>query len=339
MGVVTQARGDTMNTRTMSAAVAGALVVLLSGCSGGGSGPDGTGGPGEADATLGPLGEYYQKVLGEQDQESFDDQQRRAEEIVAACMAEEGFEYIPVENNGMVVQVGGDDGPAWDSVEFAEQFGYGATTYEDMPGYSSGEEYVDPNQDYVEAMSESERDAYYEALYGPPQEAPSDDATAEAVEWDWTTAGCQGKGQHESSVANQAMEDESFKVIMEELNHLYEGVADDPRLADIDSEWAACMSEAGYTFATPSEAQQSIYDAMNELWEQASADGANEPDEAAMAELRTTEIATAVADRTCQIEVKYTERQQAIYFEMEQRIVDAHRAELDAWAAKYGQDG
>ena len=52
-----------MNARTMSAAVAGALVVLLAGCSGGGSEPDRT----DPDKKLSPLGEYDDRVCVDQD--------------------------------------------------------------------------------------------------------------------------------------------------------------------------------------------------------------------------------------------------------------------------------
>ena len=60
-----------------------------------------------------------------------------------------------------------DDMPEWDSLEFAEQYGYGATTSQDMPmNQGADEEWVDPNADYVATMSETEQQAFYEALYG-----------------------------------------------------------------------------------------------------------------------------------------------------------------------------
>lgn len=314
-------------TRTRWAAVAGALVVLLAGCSGGGPGPETTGG-GEED--VGPLGEYMMKLGGNLDQADAEEMSRRMEELTAECMAEEGFDYNPSTQSG-VSFVSGDDMPDWRSVEFAEQYGYGATTYEDMPGYVSGKEIVDPNQDYVEAMTESERTAYYEALDGP-QPTPGPDGE---YEWDWETAGCRGAAQHEVyGATSAAWEDEEFAGLVDEINGLYQRVADDPRLADGVAEWASCMADAGYTVSALDDAQQEIYDAVNELW--STPDG---PSDAALDELREREITTAVADRTCLEQVGYRDLEREVNRDLEEEFVDTHRAELDAWVAAYGKDG
>ena len=44
-------------------------------------------------------------------------------------MQDEGFEYTPQDASGMTQSIEDEgDMPAWDSLEFAEQYGYGATT-------------------------------------------------------------------------------------------------------------------------------------------------------------------------------------------------------------------
>jgi hypothetical protein len=321
----------------VAAGVAGALVVLLAGCSGNGSGG---GGGSEPTPSVGPLGAYFEKIGGSYDQDDAEEQARRYEEIVAECMAEQGFEYTPQDTSsmGMAVAepVSTDNGmPAWDSLEYAQQYGYGATTWQDMPGATAeatAQEWTDPNQDYLDAMSDSERNAYYEALYGKQDQEPDENGV---IEYDWTTAGCQGKASHEAyDAGNGAYDDPGYKALEDDLNTFYESYSTDPRMADIDAEWSDCIADAGYTFDTPTDAQQSIYDQMSKLYE--NADGkTGEPDEATMAELKKQELATATADRQCQIDVKYTQRQQEISLELEQQFVDEHKAELDALVAKY----
>jgi len=94
----------------------------------------------------------------DQDEESMqreeDERMRAMEEAVAACMAEQGFEYIPVDHSTRTVVVHDDEEEDIESVEWAQQYGYGVTTEpwaDEAP--SVEEEWVDPNEDYVNAMS------------------------------------------------------------------------------------------------------------------------------------------------------------------------------------------
>ncbi|WP_315097994.1 hypothetical protein [uncultured Cellulomonas sp.] len=323
-------------TWTTAAIAAGAVALtLLAGCSSGGGTPTG-------DATLtyedSPLNAYWEKLGGSQDETDMDAQMARSEEIVAACMQDEGFEYTPQDNSGMTaVMEGEEDMPAWDSLEFAEQYGYGATTSSEMPmNQGGGEEWVDPNADYLETMSESEQQAFYEALYGKQtmSEEPTDEETAEVQEYDWTTAGCQGKAQHEVYEAGQVYDDPEFKDLMSEMNELYEDSRTDERTLEAYATWAECMAEAGYDFAKPEEAQQSIYDLTNEIPYD---EETGEQDPAALAELRDQEIETAVADRTCQDSTGAGRAVLEAQFEIEQEFIDAHKDELDAMVAKAAQ--
>ena len=310
---------------------AAALALLLTACSGKGGQGDASAQP---TAEMGPLSAYMEKIGGAQDDADYQEMSRRSEELIAQCMADEGFEYVPVDQSGqMAVSTGSDDMPAWDSVEYATLYGYGITTYEDMPGYTevTTTESTDPNQDIVAAMSDAERDAYYAALYGEQVEPdPDAEATPEATAtWDWSTAGCQGAAQHEVYEQDQPWADPDFQALQEEMSTLWEGMVTDSRITDAETEWSSCMADAGYTFDAPQDAQTSISDAANALW------GDGEPDDAAMASLRELEIATAVADRTCTDSVGLTDVQTAVQLELEQQFVDAHKAELDAWVARY----
>lgn len=323
-------------TPLLPAVAATVAALALAGCSGGGSTPT-------QDET-GPMTAFFEKVGGGFEDEDFEKQQREAEEITAACMAEQGFEYTPAEPMSVGTE-GDDDIPEWDSKEYAEQYGYGATTSEEIYGDGGGEEYVDPNADYVAAMSESEQAAFYEALYGKSVEVDpeAEGETAAEAEYNWEDGGCQGKASHEVYEQGQIWDDPALKDVMEEMNTEYESLADDPDLRKAQTAWATCIGEAGYDFAAPEDAQQSIYDEMNALWEaamptdpEAAADpeASYEPDEAAMAELKKKELALAAADYGCKESSGYIKAQKTAQLALEKRLWDKYGEQLEAAAAK-----
>jgi hypothetical protein len=318
---------------TTAIAIGAVAIALLTGCSSGTDGSDPT-----DDGTLtyedSPLNAYWEKLGGSQDQADADAQMARSEEIVAACMQEEGFEYTPDDSSSRTSDEEVDDGmPEWDSLEFAQQYGYGATTYSEMPTNKDAETYVDPNADYLATMSESEQQAFYEALYGPQSmsEEPVEDEEPVEQEYDWTTAGCQGKAQHEVYEEGQVYDDPEFKDLFDAMSELYTDAEKDERTIAAYREWSECMADAGYDFANPNEASNSIYDLVNAI-PYNEEDGTQDP--AALAEIRDDEIATATADRTCQDSTGVERKALKAQFAIEQEFIDAHKDELDAMVEK-----
>ena len=302
-----------------------------------------------AEMELAPLDEFMNQIYGGWDEETANKQQMEVEELTAECMLEQGFAYTPVDWSAMGGGMSYEEPDiAWGTLEFAEQYGYGATTNpygdeEPMPEETM-DEWVDPNQEYLESMSEAEMMAYQEALWGT-MSTEEFDPDAE-VEYSWENAGCQGWAQHEVQ-GDFGMTDDTFSALEEEMNSLWESQMSDPRLAEVSAEWASCMADAGHPgLAAVEDAANSIYDKTNVIYEEAYADmdpnvewtpeldaQIQEGVEAALAELTTEEIELAVADFTCQEEVRYLEVQQEVSFALQQDFVDAHRAELEAWAA------
>src|SRR5690606_32544565 len=143
----------TSPARTATAAAGIALALTLAACSGGSNGDDGT-----TEIEAGPLDEYFEQMYGDWDEDEGNRQMMEVEEITAECMREQGFEYTPVDysTQGGVSFSSDDLDVEWGSREFAEQYGYGATTDpwggQDMPEPEPGQEWVDPNQEYVESM-------------------------------------------------------------------------------------------------------------------------------------------------------------------------------------------
>lgn len=277
-------------------------------------------------ATEGPLSEFFADVYGDWDEEKAQAEQMEIEEAVARCMVEQGFEYQPVDQSGMSFTSSTED---QDTEEFAAEHGYGFS----VPIEPSEEEqaamdaWVDPNQEYVEAMSESEQTAYYEALYGDMASMEYDE-DAEMPEYDPSTAGCQGAAQEEVYGDQNALyESEEMVAFNEATTQLYEDVAADPRLQEVDTAWSECMAEAGFTgYATPQEAMDDMMERSNALWEDGSAEG---PSEEAQQEVQDLERDTAVADFACKEDVGYEKVQLDVQRELEAAFVEEHRAEME----------
>jgi hypothetical protein len=337
-----------MTARTTWTAGAPALLLILAltGCaSGGGDGGDDGAEPAAQEVELGPLDEYFQKAYGEYDEDQAARDMRRVEEVVAACMAEEGFDYTPMDTSQMVSGPPEDLDVEWGTLEFAEQYGYGITTnpYGDPAESMPQEEFVDPNAEYVESMSQSEQEAYFVALHGD-QVFPEDGESGEDFVYDWTQNGCQGRAQHEVYEGGEA--GDAVTSLQEEMNAVWEQTQQDPRVVEATTAWVSCMGDAGITgLTTVDEAQMRISDQANAVYEEVYNNGdmaAEMPTPEDVAELETQvkerlgaiteeEIDTAVADFECREDVGYDDTFQEVGHDLQQQFVDTHREELDAW--------
>lgn len=315
----------------LPALAASVVALALAGCTGGTSSASAEDG--------GPMTAFYEKLGGSFEDEDYERQQREMEEIIAECMAEQGFEYTPNEPTSFEEP---DDLPEWDSKEYAEQYGYGATTSDEIYG---DEEYVDPNADYLASMSESEQNAFYEALYGvQPEVDPEADPEAE-IEYNWEDNGCSGKASHEVYEQEGSIwEDPEFTALSDEMSTEWEAVLDEPKVSAAQEKWVECIAEAGFDFSSPDEPQQEIYDELNALWEAAAPDpeaaetdpeASYEPDPAEMAKLKEKELKLAAADYACKESSGFTKAQNEAYAAIEQRMWDKYGERLEAIAAKY----
>ena len=268
---------------------------VLTGCSG-------SPGAAEPDRTS-PLTAYFGAAYGadlseDEQQKQFQEQHKRLEDSVAQCMKEQGFEYRPSVLPGAAASSGED----WnfDSREFVSQYGYGVVNQPggDESEGGAAEELEDPNAAYVASLSDSERTAYYEALSGPQHADNEADAMqGKEQEYDWTTAGCSGKAQHEVMDEDPLQSDE-HKGLIDAVNEFYEGQASWPEMAELNSAWSTCMTEAGQpAFTAQTDAQHSIYEKQTELQESVVAEG--EVDRAALHGLGEQEMELALADFDC----------------------------------------
>jgi hypothetical protein len=331
-----------IRSRAAGAAAAGAVLVLtLAACTGGTSGTGaggGTGGTGGTTVTpsaeaskapLAPLDAFFATMYGDKDVVKA--QQMKVQESVAACMATQGFTYKPVVDpgtSGGTAASSDTSGVQWGTKEYAALHGYDVTANADPTQGGS----ADPNEAYVNAMSQTEKKAYSAALSGTGNPK---------LGYHWETAGCQGAAQH-----GAGLDTNQHAALQEEMTALDKSIDSDPRVSGVVAKWAACMAGAGYAkLKVVGDAEGSITQQVQQI-KQAASDGVDQSKltpaktaeinttiKAQLAPLTAVEIKEAVADFTCRDDAKYTQTHQDVTVEYQQKFMDTHKAELDTWMA------
>jgi hypothetical protein len=298
-------------------------VVSLSACSAGGQ-------SGGLDADESPLAVYWDAIYGGYDQDEFDAQQLLIEEKVAACMTNEGFEYIPVDWSQNSSDYSGEEWLPEDE-EWVAQYGWGIVTYPGQMDIFDGpdvNEFVDPNQEYVASLSESEQSAYYEILYGV---GPSGDDPFEEYEYNVEEAGCYGQAQFEVQGPDPWTEPTN-QALLDSMHSIWERVESDPRIAEANAAWASCMEDSGVPgFESPHAARGAFYEEVNALYENATEDVA--PDDPKLTALGNREIELALADLACATEAGTGQVALTVLFELEEQFIADNKVELDALLA------
>ncbi len=232
-------------------AVAGAASILLTACSSGDKG----------DAKSDTKRVTMASIMGAPDYENidYDALQQKTEEAVAKCMIAEGWEYIPVQypDQGANVQPSDED-----EVARITREGLGITYYllndgsNDVPTDDPWANFVDPNQAYVDSLSESERTGYYGSLSGTQEEQEAatttevDPDTGEEYQMMTGNLGCQGKAQEEANGNDPTNSPKYWDAMQSYYEDLQQRVESDPRLVKLNENWSACMKKAGFDYAT-----------------------------------------------------------------------------------------
>ncbi len=246
------------------------LLLLIAACGGGGAADPETTETVEAEESSSE-GETMADFFGygtedpEAQEAEFREQESRIQEAIRQCMAEAGFEYqptLPPDGSFMV-------GEEWDEEEYVRTQGFGITTWygneEVTDTTMAGEEWVDPNQEMLEAMSESEATAWQEALYGTPEEQEAASETVvdpetgeEYMEMTGYGPGCYGEAQ-EAEYGSMEDSNALWEELQPQMDAMYQQVQADPRIVELDQEWSACMAERGFEYESMTKMQESIY--------------------------------------------------------------------------------
>jgi len=201
-----------------------------------------------------PLADFLGRDIGafEFDEATLRQEQLELERAIAECMAEKGFEYIPIDPAQTVSVIPSGDEFERGSTAWTNKYGFGITTRRfpqsqvgDLVGRAdvgfTQPVFVDPNQEYVEGLSEGERDAYYEALqgtfpdFGP--EGPDEDFVFESQGCSYEAVRNGPGGESNVQEFNQAFGDE--------VDALYQRIEADSRMVAFQTEVSACVAEAG----------------------------------------------------------------------------------------------
>jgi hypothetical protein len=242
----------------------------------------------------------------------------KQQEAVRDCMVEQGFEYTPADNRAEFNTVEFDP----DDEEWVKEHGFGISTGfgPGGGGFSVGAEVTrdegdDPNAAYRASLSPDQQAAYDKALYGRAQDIPSESGGDSAQPG--VIIGSSGPGDEPQGCFGKAFAQEGGPFQNRELGDaiqdLDQRIKGDERIVDANRDWAACMSEQGYTYASRDDAIEDIASRFRAIIgvEEPSGDGnavivirpGDDPsanyDQAALADLRAEELRTATASVTC----------------------------------------
>jgi hypothetical protein len=282
--------------------------IFLAGCAGGLALPDQSNNAAAAseDEAAGPAGaEGEDSLPGAEEfgmtREELVQNIEAVEAQIAGCMAEAGFEYVPVDyltiRKGMTSDK---TAPGLSHEEYAAAFGYGISTQLDIAGLPPqlatgtivqtglGEQ----NVQIFKNLPEADQEAYNHTLFGENTQATFA-YTLEAEDFS-ETGGC-----------TRAAIERVFSP--EELNVSYYNPGDaliqqDPRMIAAITDWAGCMREAGFEYNNPEEIESDFEDRLETILDGAGPEELPAEAQAALAELQGEERAVAVADLACEEE-------------------------------------
>ncbi len=273
------------------------------------------------------------------DADYFVQQEQRAQELIALCMAEEGFEYVAVTRPTEQFEYGTPE-----DVDYAREYGFDVSTRYGETFNGPEDTWTDPNQSIVESLSESERDAYYETLYGL---SFATGTASSGGEGDTST----GEGEpaealvvepDSDSCSEQAYEEvyafEAAREVYEQLDmdSLYERAEADPRVAALEVEWSECMAERGHDYEDPEVFIEAVYTDLQERFEEiVGPDGGFPNPFEGMSEDEINEMLTTLSQD--ELDDLFSQTQQQAQADVDQEALAALQDEERALAVDYAE--
>lgn len=265
-----------------SGAILVGVAVLAAACASAGQGN----GSDDSSSTSVPLPGTQAFGLTEAD---FTEYVQSVEGLIAECMAEAGFEYVPADVTA-VLEVGSwmRADPNMTREEYKTQWGYGISTRTDNPPREVG--LGQQNIQIYERLPQSEKIAYERTLFGGD---PDETFALTLDDEDFSgLGGCTEEAV--TAVFPEEMMSTSF------INPKDVLIESDPRVLAADEAWMECMGEDGYEYEDQDEIIEEYeerYDALTDGEDPEDLSGA---DLEALEELQAEEIAVALKDLECQ---------------------------------------
>ncbi|MET2012256.1 hypothetical protein ABXJ56_11925 [Microbacterium chocolatum] len=310
--------GDPMSTTSRRrAGLLLAGILLLSGC---------TAATQTQDRPVSPIDEYLLAGEGtamsaQERREAGDARLLAREEVIAECMKEQGFDYIPAPPTPLGFDFNTWGSPELDDPDWIDRWGYGIVDGPDQVQVTIPD---DPNEAIVEGLTDSERTAYYEALVGSPDAYDADGL------YDPSQGGCLGEAEI-ADAADDPLRGDRFRALNDAVLAFYAELNEQQDIVALNARWAACMADEGEDgFASPLDPISEINVALQEL---VSEGGETAWDNPEIERLRERETALAHVDARCREAVDYRAAEEKVRFEAEERFVADNRAELEAYRA------
>jgi hypothetical protein len=280
------------------ASCVGALMLLGAAC---GTSPS-AGPRGSASPTATPVTGWREFGLTD---EQFNEYVEKVQTLLAGCMTEAGFEYVPVDVKTIeLAQARVRVDPGVPRVEYKKKYGWGVTTRFDNPVKDT--ELGEQNLRIFENLSETNQVAYERTLYGEDSEATF--AFTFDEEDFSSTGGCTRKAVEQVFSTEQISPNYSNpKDVLVET---------DPRIVKAEQEWVRCMEAAGYDgYTDQDELIEEFEERLDALLGELDPEDLSAAKERELKKLQAEEIKAAVADVECQI--KHTD---AVYDQVELEV-------------------
>lgn len=218
------------------------------------------------------------------------------ETLIATCMRDAGFEYIPVDYaTARAAMDSNSKKPSGLSAdEFRTQFGYGITTQfasaDSQAVMGAGEQ----NIRIRNSLSAADRVAYNHALYG---ENLSATFVVSLDNEDFSQTG----GCTRAAVEQVFSPKELGPGFVNYQNAQGARIDQDPRVIAAEKDWATCMRQAGYSYDNSDGIKTDLANRLEVITGGAAPDTLPADAQAALAALQGEELAMAAADHECSV--------------------------------------
>lgn len=217
---------------------------------------------------------------------------RRIEEVeqaIGACMAEAGFEYVPVDFSTVRKAMTSDkSAPGLTASQYLAQYGHGITTQPDKPIVRIG--LGEQNRKIFDGLRPEDQVAYLHTLLGEDPNATF-------------AFGLESENFSRTGGCTRTAIEQFYNP--QELDAQYFNPADayilaDPRSQAALVEYQSCMADGGFPYAHPDDIDVDLqirYDSITKGRDPAELTG---PDAEALARLQAEELAVTAANQTCE---------------------------------------
>jgi len=211
------------------------------------------------------------------------------ESRIAECMADAGFEYIPIDSETFRDAMDAQGTvPGLSDEEFIAQYGYGITTLPPTSDFRFGEE----NQAIFDDLSSEDQVAYGRTLLGENTQATYVNML-EAE--DFLPAG----GCTETAIKEVYTEEQLSPSFFNPFDALVE---QDPRMIAAQQAWSECMADAGYDYEMQGDPEDEFVERLDAITGGADPKTLTGGDKEALTELQGEERAIAKVDFDCAAE-------------------------------------